>query len=93
MAGLWMAYKKKSGITKIEETEELKEKYKDCIFHKERWIKEDGLEQKLIVTYSLKYKGYQRYICTNLEDDAPAITKIDTTAKHNAKQAVKRLHA
>lgn len=32
------------------------EKYKDKIFHKERWIKEDGLEQKLIVTYSLKYK-------------------------------------
>jgi transposase len=25
-----------------------------------RWIKEDGLEQKLIVTYSVKYKNYQR---------------------------------
>ncbi len=52
----------KFDITKIEETEELKEKYKDCTFYKERWIKEDGLEQKLIVTYSLKYKEYQRYI-------------------------------
>ena len=31
-------------------------------FYKERWIKEDGLEQKLIVTYSLKFKEYQRYI-------------------------------
>lgn len=54
--------KGKFDIAKIEETEELKEKYKDCTFYKERWIKEDGLEQKLIVTYSLKYKEYQRYI-------------------------------
>jgi transposase len=52
----------KIDIAKIEETEELKEKYKDCTFYKERWIKENDLEQKLIVTYSLKYKEYQRYI-------------------------------
>lgn len=31
-------------------------------FYKERWIKENGLEQKLIVTYSLKYKEYQQKI-------------------------------
>ncbi|MDD4264658.1 MAG: IS1634 family transposase [Firmicutes bacterium] len=35
---------------------------KEKIFYKERWIKEDGLEQKLIVTYSLKYRNYQRQI-------------------------------
>lgn len=52
----------KFDIAKIEATEELREKYKDCTFYKERWIKEDDLEQKLIVTYSLKYKEYQRYI-------------------------------
>ena len=38
------------------------EKYKSETFYKERWIKEDGLEQKLIVTYSLKYRDYQRKI-------------------------------
>ncbi|WP_017754390.1 IS1634 family transposase [Calidifontibacillus oryziterrae] len=38
------------------------EKYKGETFFKERWIKEDGLEQKLIVTYSLKYRDYQRQI-------------------------------
>ena len=38
------------------------EKYKTLTFYKERWIKEDGLEQKLIVTYSLKYRDYQRQI-------------------------------
>ena len=30
--------------------------------YKERWIKENGLEQKLIVTYSIKYRDYQRTI-------------------------------
>ena len=30
---------------------------KEKIFYKERWIK-DGLEQKLIVTYSIKYRDY-----------------------------------
>jgi transposase len=31
-------------------------------FYKERWINENGLEQRLIVTYSLKYKHYQEKI-------------------------------
>jgi transposase len=52
----------KFDIAKIEEKEELKKKYNDCTFYKERWIKEDDLEQKLIVTFSLKYREYQRYI-------------------------------
>jgi transposase len=49
-------------ISEIEETEEGRDKYKNRTFYKERWIKEDSLEQKLIVTYSLKYKEYQRNI-------------------------------
>jgi transposase len=49
-------------ISGIEASEEVMEKYRNCTFYKERWIKEDGLEQKLIVTYSLKYKEYQRHI-------------------------------
>lgn len=38
------------------------DKYFDKTFYKERWIKENGLEQKLIVTYSIKYRDYQRQI-------------------------------
>ncbi len=45
---------------KINELDEEKDIKK--IFYKERWIKEDGLEQKLIVTFSLKYKNYQSSI-------------------------------
>jgi IS4 transposase len=34
----------------------------DKIFYKQRWIKEDVLEQNLVVTFSLKYKNYQQTI-------------------------------
>ncbi len=36
--------------------------FEDKIFYKQRWIKEDGLEQKLIVSFSFKYQNYQRAI-------------------------------
>lgn len=49
-------------ISKLDKDEDLYEKYKKETFFKERWIKEDGLEQKLIVTYSLKYRDYQQQI-------------------------------
>ena len=34
----------------------------DTVYYKERWIKENGLEQRLIVSYSPKYAAYQRNI-------------------------------
>ena len=35
---------------------------RDLVFFKERWIKEGGFEQRLIVTFSPKYRDYQRAI-------------------------------
>jgi hypothetical protein len=35
---------------------------KDKVFFKERWIKENGIEQRLIVTYSVKYRNYLRSV-------------------------------
>lgn len=58
-------------ISKLDE-----DKYKDKIFYKERWIKEDGLEQKLIVTYSIKYRNYQKLI--RARQIERAIKTIDT---------------
>lgn len=49
-------------IRTLEESEELILEFKNATLYKERWIKEDGLEQKLIVTFSLKYKFYQQNI-------------------------------
>lgn len=40
----------------------IEEDFEDSIFYKERWVNEDGLDQKLIVTYSLKYRNYARHI-------------------------------
>lgn len=53
---------KEYDISKLEDTEESKEFYKNKVFYKERWMNENDLEQKLIVTFSLKYKNYQRKI-------------------------------
>ena len=34
----------------------------DKVFYNDRWINEDNLEQHLIVTYSIKYRNYQRTV-------------------------------
>ncbi len=52
-------------IEELRTNEELIKIYKDKTFYKERWIKEDGLEQRLIITYSAKYQEYQRHIRNN----------------------------
>lgn len=54
-------------ISKLDEmveraTPEQKDKIKANVFFKERWIKENDFEQRLIVTYSIKYRDYQRKI-------------------------------
>ena len=54
--------KKEYNLTELNSNEDGTSKYQIATFYKERWIKEDGLEQKLIVTFSLKYKDYQRQI-------------------------------
>lgn len=56
---------KEYDISKLEESEETIEKYRNKVFYKERWLKEDGLEQKFIVTFCLKYKYYQQQIRNN----------------------------
>jgi len=38
------------------------EKLKSKVFYKERWINEDNLEQRFIITYSFKYRDYLRHI-------------------------------
>lgn len=43
-------------------SEKLSENYYQSIFYKEEWFNEDGIVQKYIVTFSLKYRNYQRKI-------------------------------
>lgn len=72
-------------LKKIEESEEVKDKYRNCIFYKERWIKENGLEQRLIVTYSLKFKEYQHHIRNRQIERAAKLleTKPSSLKKHH----------
>lgn len=86
---------KKYNINEIEKDETTIDIYKDRIFFKERWIKENGLEQKLIVTYSLKYKNYQRQIRNSqIERAKVAIAnksfKLDKCNQNDFKRFIKK---
>lgn len=62
-------------IRMLDQDEQTYEKHKLDTFFKERWIKEDGLEQKLIVTYSMKYRDYQRQIRNKQLERASKLVK------------------
>ena len=86
---------KEYNINNIEKDETSIEFYKDKIFFKERWIKENGLEQKLIVTYSLKYRNYQRQIRNSqIERAKVAIDnksfKLDKCNQNDFKRFIKK---
>lgn len=49
-------------LKKILSDPEAEEKYQHSTFFKERWFKEGSLEQRYIVSFSLKYKLYQEAI-------------------------------
>ena len=49
--------KKKYKLSELDE-----EKDHDKVFYKDRWMNEDDLEQHLIVTYSIRYRNYQRTV-------------------------------
>lgn len=71
---------------------------KEKIFYKSRWIKEDGLEQHLIVTYSLKYRDYLRTIRSKqVERALKAVKKgssgIESKRKNDPKRFIKADHA
>ena len=87
--------KKRYNINEIEKDETSIELFKDRIFFKERWIKENGLEQKLIVTYSLKYRNYQRQIRNSqIERAKVAIAnksfKLDKCNQNDFKRFIKK---
>ncbi|MEG1583560.1 MAG: IS1634 family transposase [Anaerovorax sp.] len=79
-------------LTKIHET-----KHKDKVFYKERWINENQLEQKLIVTYSIKYKEYQRTIRNGqIERAKKAVesgaSKLKKRSPNDPKRFIAELH-
>lgn len=73
------------------------EKFKDAVFHKERWIKENGIEQKLIITYSIKYRDYHRNIREGQIERAVRLiqknpSRIGKTRQTDFKRFIKQYH-
>jgi len=74
------------------------EKDKDKIFYKTRWIKEEGIvhsdngdkkqiiEQKLIVSYSIKYRNYLRHVRAGQIERAQKIIESGEKAINKKKQ-------
>ena len=84
-------------ISKLRTDEKLIEKYRDKTFYKERWIKEDGLEQKLIITYCVKYQEYQKNIRNNQINRAKKIIasnpdKLKKPKQNDPKRFIKTLN-
>ncbi len=71
----WKIYgsNKTYNISKLRDDDELIKSYYDKTFYKERWINEDGLEQRIIVTYSVKYQEYQKNVRERQIDRAKKI--------------------
>lgn len=70
---------------------------KSNTFYKERWIKEDGLEQRLIVTYSIKYREYQRNIRNSQIERARKTidtnpTKLKKAGQNDYKRFIAKTH-
>lgn len=71
------------------------EAYRDKTFYKEQWIKEKDLEQRLIVTYSIKYREHQQNIRESQGDRAKKLLEsrpdsIKKARSNDFKRFVKR---
>lgn len=79
-------------LSELDETKDF-----DKVFYKQRWIKEDDLEQNLIVTFSLKYKNYQQTIRNSqVERAQKAINsnpkKLDKSSANDYKRFILKSH-
>lgn len=63
-----------------------RDKYYSRIFYKERWIDRGDFEEKLIVTYSMKYSDYQKHVREGQVERAKKIIEQGASkyAKKNA---------
>ena len=60
------------------------------VYYKERWINENGLSQRLIVSYSPKYAAYQRNVRNNQIERAQNLIKNSSSIAKNKQNDPKR---
>lgn len=68
----------------------------ESVYYKERWINENGLEQKLIITYSPKYRAYQQSIRNGQISRAKKLVKnpssINKKKQNDPKRFIDSVH-
>ena len=68
----------------------------NSVFYKERWIKENNIEQRLIISYSPKYKSYQSNIratqIKRAEKKAQNAKSLKTTSPTDPKRFINEIH-
>ena len=74
--------KKDIDISSVIDAADNNENYDDAIWYKERWIKENGIEQRIIVSFSPKRRAYQRYIRNKQVDRARRAADINQKIVH-----------
>ncbi|MHB0740966.1 IS1634 family transposase [Peptostreptococcus anaerobius] len=72
--------KKIYNLDEIQSSDENIDKYKGCTFYKERWVNENGFEEKYVITFSLKYKLYQRKIRNRQVEKAHKLVNTSPSA-------------
>ena len=87
--------KEKFDIDAVLADEKLREKYRNWTFFKERWFNENGIEQKYIATFSIKYMDYQRRIrseqIARAQKAILSDVKSDRTRQTDYKRFIKKL--
>ena len=70
------------------------EQEKKTIFYKERWFKENGIEERMIVTYSIKYANYQNEIrnrqISRAENKLNNPSRIESKKQNNPERFISR---
>ena len=83
----WLLSGEASGKRKLYDITSIGEdEHKESTFYKEEWINEDKLEQRLIVTYSIKYRDYQRRIRDGQVGRAVKLIETNPTKLKKANQ-------
>ena len=66
------------------------EAYMGSVFHKERWINENGLEQRIVVSFSPSYREYQRSVRQRQINSAVRILEKGSSAATRNPNSPKR---
>lgn len=80
-------------IEKIIADDELIDKYRLHTFYKEQWFNENDIEQRYIVTFSLKYMAYQRNIRNEQIERAKAALLSEINSERTRQTDYKRFIA